>query len=228
MTKDIPNYSTNSDPGVLRIFVIRHGQTAENSKKILQGHLDTDLNDVGIDQAQKLGKYLREDRDIVFDKVYTSDLKRCQQTLAEILKSYSSKPEIDVDAGLRERSMGVIQGMYLKDAEEYAAKHGKTSFREFGEKADAFEERFTGTVAKIVEKSSDMKNIALISHGGSIRQLLKWLEYTDLDITKIIVYNTSVTVIDFIKDEKEYQVQRVGNTQHLGEGEFIVSDLRLR
>ncbi|KAM3163805.1 hypothetical protein ACU8KH_02279 [Lachancea thermotolerans] len=230
MTKDASYYTANEDPGVLRIFVIRHGQTAENSKKILQGHLDTDLNETGIEQAHKLGSYLANDKKIKFDKIYTSDLKRCQQTLAQILDSYPKQdtPEVVKDSGLRERSMGEIQGMHLDQAEEYAAKHGKGSFRDFGEKPDAFGKRLTTAVNNIVEDCRDLKNIAMVSHGGSIRQLLMWLDYQEHDIRRIVVFNTSVTVIDYVKDAKRYGVKKVGMTQHLGSGEFVVSDLRLR
>lgn len=230
MTRDIPYYSTNEDKQILRIFVIRHGQTNENVKKILQGHKDTDLNEVGVEQAIKLGQYLNQNREIRFDKVFSSDLKRCQQTLNEILKPFpeSEKPEVSVDSGLRERCMGIIEGMYLKDAEEYALKHGKASFREFGENAKDFEERLSSKILEIIDQSLSLKNIALISHGGSIRQILKWLQYEENNVHKIIVYNTSVTIIDYIKDAETLNVRRVGNTQHLGDGEFVVNDFRLR
>lgn len=230
MTRDIPYYSTNEDKQILRIFVIRHGQTNENVKKILQGHKDTDLNEVGVEQAIKLGQYLNQNREIRFDKVFSSDLKRCQQTLNEILKAFpeSEKPEVSVDSGLRERCMGIIEGMYLKDAEEYALKHGKASFREFGENAKDFEERLSSKILEIIDQSLSLKNIALISHGGSIRQILKWLQYEENNVHKIIVYNTSVTIIDYIKDAETLNVRRVGNTQHLGDGEFVVNDFRLR
>ncbi|CEP61799.1 phosphoglycerate mutase LALA0_S04e00980g [Lachancea lanzarotensis] len=230
MTKDIPFYNTNEDPEVLRIFLIRHGQTNENSQKILQGHLDTDLNDTGKEQAQKLGRYLTENRNIKFDKVFSSDLKRCQQTTKEVLSEYpeTERPEVQLEYGLRERSMGEIQGMYLSDAEKYAEKRGKASFRDFGETPDEFQHRLTQTVSKIMQKSTELQNIAIVSHGGSIRQLLKWFNYTEHDMHRIIVFNTSCTIIDYHKSNHKYDVKRVGNTQHLGGGEFIVSDLRLR
>ncbi|SCU82442.1 LADA_0C05314g1_1 [Lachancea dasiensis] len=229
MTKDIPFYSTNEDGNLLRVFLVRHGQTAENSQKILQGHLDTNLNDVGIEQAQKLGQYLFQERKVRLDRVYSSDLKRCQQTTGQMLdKCSGERPEVKLDSGLRERSMGEIQGMYLSDAEDYAAKHGKASFRDFGEKPQEFEHRITEAVSKITENCSDVQNIAIVSHGGSIRQLLKWFDYTEHDMHRIIVFNTSVTIIDYRKSKRTYEVKRVGNTQHLGDGEFIVSDLRLR
>ncbi|SCV05885.1 LANO_0H17326g1_1 [Lachancea nothofagi CBS 11611] len=230
MTREIPSYTTNCDAKILRIFLIRHGQTAENSKKILQGHLDTNLNETGEEQAQKLGQYLSQDRGIKFDQAFSSDLKRCQQTLAKALEQYPAKerPDVVLDAGLRERSMGEIQGMFLSDAEAYATKHGKASFRDFGEKPDAFERRLTQTVSNIAKSCADSQNIAIMSHGGSIRQLLKWFNYTEHDMHRIIVFNTSVTIIDYVKDSHQFEVKRVGNTQHLGDGEFIVSDLRLR
>lgn len=92
MTRDIPFYSNNEDPDVVRLFVIRHGQTEHNVQKILQGHLDTDLNHVGLEQAEKLGHYLKE-RHIDFDSVASSDLKRCMQTIKVILEQMDQDPQ---------------------------------------------------------------------------------------------------------------------------------------
>lgn len=230
MTRDIPFYSNNEDSDVVRLFVIRHGQTEHNVQKILQGHLDTDLNQTGRDQAKKLGEYLLE-RNIKFDSIASSDLKRCKQTVDAILEQYDEKPPVEFYKELRERCMGVIEGMHLKDAEKYADTHGKGSFRDFGEKADEFLARLTGGLNSIVETAAekgDVRNLAVVSHGGAIRTLLRWLHYEEHNAHNIIVFNTSVTIIDYNKQTGQYTVRRVGNTQHLGDGEFIVSDLKLR
>lgn len=230
MTRDIPFYNNNEDPEVVRLFVIRHGQTEHNVQKILQGHLDTDLNQVGLEQAQKLGNYLKE-RHIHFDSVASSDLKRCQQTTKAVLEESNQAPPVKFYKELRERCMGVIEGMHIREAEAYADKHGKGSFRDFGENADDFLARLTGGLKEIVEEASEdksIKNIAIVSHGGAIRTLLRWLHYEEQNAHNIIVFNTSVTIIDYIKHTGQFIVRRVGNTQHLGDGEFIVSDLRLR
>lgn len=230
MTRDIPFYSSNEDPDVVRLFVIRHGQTEHNVQKILQGHLDTDLNHVGLEQAEKLGQYLKE-RHINFDSVASSDLKRCMQTIKAILEQMDQEPPVKYYKELRERCMGVIEGMHIREAESYADKHGKGSFRDFGEKADEFLERLTGGLKSIVEnaaESGQVKNMAIVSHGGAIRTLLRWLHYEEHNAHNLIVFNTSVTIIDYIKRTGQFIVRRVGNTQHLGDGEFVVSDLRLR
>ncbi|CDO93033.1 unnamed protein product [Kluyveromyces dobzhanskii CBS 2104] len=228
MTADLPYYLSNNDESILRLFVIRHGQTDANLNKILQGHMDTDLNETGRDQARKLGEYLANDRRIQFDKIYSSDLKRCQQTIETALEPFDSPVKVIKTDKLRERCMGVIEGMYLRDAEKYADSMGKPTFRDFGEPAEEFEERLINVFQDIVKENASNKNLGIISHGGTIRQLLKIFEYKELNVHKIIVFNTSVTIVDYIKNDKEFVVRRVGNTQHLGSGEFIVSDLNLR
>ena len=170
-------------------------------------------------------------RGIHFDKVVSSDLKRCRQTTALVLKhSKQENVPTSYTSGLRERYMGVIEGMQITEAEKYADKHGEGSFRNFGEKSDDFVARLTGCVEEEVAEASNegVKNLALVSHGGAIRMILQWLKYENHQAHKIIVFNTSVTIVDYVKDSKQFIVRRVGNTQHLGDGEFVVSDLRLR
>ncbi|AMD18559.1 HBL343Cp [Eremothecium sinecaudum] len=229
MTKVIPPYSMNCDGDILRIFIIRHGQTNENVQKILQGHKDTLLNDTGFEQADKLGQYLK-DQNISFERVFCSDLKRCQQTINRVLSHFSeqSRPEIELTKELRERFMGEIEGMYLSDAELFAKKHEKASFREFGEKMEDFDVRVSGKLSQIATSSQNLKNVALISHGGTIRQILKHLNLEGSQYQRLIVFNTSVTVVDYHKSTNQFDVKRVGVTNHLGSGEFIVSDTQLR
>lgn len=56
-----------------RIYIVRHGETEENRLGIMQGHLDTKLNDTGIRQAQLAAQALRH---VAFDIAFTSDLER--------------------------------------------------------------------------------------------------------------------------------------------------------
>lgn len=55
------------------IYVVRHGQTEENNNRIIQGQQDTLLNQVGIDQAERVAGVLKC---VQFDLIYSSDLKR--------------------------------------------------------------------------------------------------------------------------------------------------------
>ena len=50
-----------------KLYVVRHGQTDWNVKKLLQGATDIELNEVGIKQAEELSRKLDLDKiDICF------------------------------------------------------------------------------------------------------------------------------------------------------------------
>ena len=68
------------------IFLIRHGNTEFNEKKIFRGHFDVPLDKNGIKQAEKTGKFLK---DINIDAIYSSPLNRACNT-AEIIKKWVS------------------------------------------------------------------------------------------------------------------------------------------
>lgn len=230
MTNTTPYYENNKDPNIIRIFLIRHGQTDHNVKKILQGHRDIPLNVNGIKQSQQLGEYMQE-QNIKFEKVYSSDLVRCQETIREVLNfSNQDTVKVELNSDLRERFMGPIEGMHISEAERYADKHGKGSFKDFGENTTKFLERLQNGINASLRDSvlNGYKNIAIVSHGGAIRAIMGWLQPDVEDVTKIIVFNTSVTVIDYSIPDKTFNVRLLGNTSHLGEGKFMVSDLRLR
>ena len=61
------------------IYIVRHGETDNNKKRVLQGRSDLPLNEVGIKQAEKVKEYFAE-KDIQFDKVYSSPLIRAIKT----------------------------------------------------------------------------------------------------------------------------------------------------
>lgn len=56
-----------------RIYIVRHGETKENRLGIMQGQLDTDLNEAGVDQALRTAGALEN---VPFTKAFSSPLKR--------------------------------------------------------------------------------------------------------------------------------------------------------
>lgn len=206
-------------PNTLRIFIIRHGQTAHNIEKKLQGHLDIDLNETGYKQSQLLGESLRK---VKFDGFSSSDLIRCQSTLMEIQKKQSSF-EVNYSANFREREMGPVQGMHLKDA---LAQYGE-NFRDLGEGKAKFLKRLIKEWNDLIEfcVKEDYTNYGLCTHGGVITALVNYL-YSDMNYeldknltpSKLKVpFNTSVTVIDIDKKSGNAIIRDFGNTSHLGE-----------
>lgn len=66
---------SSPSPILARIYIIRHGETDENRKGIIQGQIDTKLNEEGVMQAKKVTEALR-DSPVEFEKAWTSDLGR--------------------------------------------------------------------------------------------------------------------------------------------------------
>ena len=84
------------------IYIVRHGQTDWNKLGKIQGHTDIELNDLGEKQALSIKEKLK---DVKFDKVFSSPLKRAFKT-AQII--YDG--EIVSDNRLKERYNGELEG----------------------------------------------------------------------------------------------------------------------
>lgn len=61
------------------IYIVRHGQTAENLQMILQGHLPGTLTDKGKEQVRNAAEHLAE-KDVQFKCIVSSDLKRAMDS----------------------------------------------------------------------------------------------------------------------------------------------------
>lgn len=94
-----------------RICLVRHGETAWNAERRLQGHTDIPLNDTGAAQAQATAASLVDQR---FDAAYASDLLRARQTADAIAMRCALQPT--VDARLRERHYGAFQALTYDEA----------------------------------------------------------------------------------------------------------------
>ena len=92
----------------MKLYVVRHGQTNFNLKHIMQGTIDNDLNQNGINQIEKVAEKLK---DVKFDICFSSPLIRARKTL-EII----TKQDYIVDNRLIERGLGVFEA---KESETY-------------------------------------------------------------------------------------------------------------
>ncbi len=87
------------------IYLVRHGRTDWNDKKLVQGHTDIPLNLEGKTTSRELASNLRG---VQFDRVYSSDLSRARET-AEIV-ALEHELAVETTEALRERNFGNIEG----------------------------------------------------------------------------------------------------------------------
>lgn len=126
---------------MLKLVLIRHGESHWNKENRFTGWKDVDLSEKGIAEAHAAGKLLKEEG-FVFDEAYTSVLKRAIRTLWIILDEMDLMwiPETK-SWMLNERSYGALQGL---NKAETAAKYGEEQVlkwrRSFDVPPDALEE----------------------------------------------------------------------------------------
>lgn len=100
------------------IYFIRHGQTNENSLGIRQGsEIDSELNELGRQQAKKTGKYLKKYRikGINFDCIISSPMKRAIETAEIIGKEIKYPKKIEIFDELIELGRGKMSGLAQDD-----------------------------------------------------------------------------------------------------------------
>ncbi|MGF1459353.1 MAG: histidine phosphatase family protein [Leptolyngbyaceae cyanobacterium] len=105
-----------------RVILVRHGQSTYNVEKRIQGQIDvSELTDVGIGQAQRVGETLKG---VTFDQVYASPLKRAYktaETIVGVLRSTAPEtPLPQADDQLKEINLPLWEGLSFDEA---AAQH---------------------------------------------------------------------------------------------------------
>ncbi|PCH37881.1 phosphoglycerate mutase-like protein [Wolfiporia cocos MD-104 SS10] len=191
---------------VARVYIVRHGETAENRAGIMQGQLDTKLNAAGIEQAQLAATALEV---VPFQIAYSSDLDRAFKTAEIILQSH---PDVTLEKqeALRERHLGDWQGQIVATRGSTAPANAEP-LSDFSLRAARW---WTNTIIRYVEdlKARDRAEepspacILAVSHGGYISRLVaKLLESGRIKCAEgatvnTKVWNASITVIDVYED----------------------------
>ncbi len=153
------------------IVLIRHGETAWNAERRLQGHIDIALNAEGLRQAEALAGALDGEH---FDAIIASDLQRAHQT-AQALARVQGMP-VHTDPGLRERCFGGFEGLLYAEIEqrfprEFAAWQARDidgvmppgirvaeTFRQFYQ-------RCVHAITRLAQQHAG-RSLALVAHGG--------------------------------------------------------------
>lgn len=160
-----------------RYFVLRHGKSEANEKKIILSHPDDGIKGYGLVEEGKeqvrisLQKVLSDKLLNASTILYTSDFKRARET-AEIAQYMLGSTQLHMTSKLRERYFGnwdkTHSGNYKKVWEEDKKNplHKNNSVESTAEVLD----RTTALVIELEEKYSE-KNILLVSHGDPLQIL---------------------------------------------------------
>lgn len=182
----------SSSSAFVTVLLVRHGETAhvgptpsadrcsprQNALRIIQGHLDTPLNEQGVAQARLTGKHLR---DVHLDAAYSSDLSRARTTAEAILLHHEGLPLV-LDERMRERHLGQLQGKTWGDigVGQDLADLGVEPSEALQARLLAFWDSLFPTDPSTPSAlgpfaDSTPRRVLVATHGGSIRQLVAGL-----------------------------------------------------
>lgn len=155
-----------------KILLIRHGETAWNAVRRLQGHIDIPLNAEGERQATALAQALAGEGIELF---VSSDLQRAAQTAQAVAALYDHAT-VERDPALRERGYGVFEGMlYTEIAAQYPDDFALWQARDVdavmpaGQRvAESFRQFYARAIGAILRWAGAHrgKTIAIVAHGG--------------------------------------------------------------
>ena len=174
----------NKDKEILKLYIVRHGETEWNVIKRFQGQLNTPLTEKGMEKLKETGKNLEN---VLFEEVYTSELERTVNSAEIILnenRGYKNKKlKLKKLAELNEVYFGVWQGLkyeevFLKYPEEannyfYNVKNYKAENVKAENLKDALE-RFLRGINKILDNHKS-GNILIVTHGTVFEMFINYV-----------------------------------------------------
>lgn len=210
------------------ILLIRHGETAWNASKRLQGHVDIPLNAEGQRQAAAVGHALAEE---ALDAVISSDLQRARQTAEAVAARRGMS--VQIERGLRERCYGAFEGLLYAEIgarypEAYAAWQARDIDARFpngesvAETMREFSQRVITTITRIASEGGYRK-VALVAHGGVLECAYRAAQGIDFARPRDFpIFNASIN--RFAWDGKRLSLLQWGDVAHLEKHETPVLD----
>jgi len=198
-----------------QVFLVRHGETEWNVAGKMQGHFDSPLTTVGIAQADALADGLKNQK---FSALYSSDLVRAYETARRI--ATQNTLAIILDSRLRERNLGIFQGLAKKEIDEQFPHEyqqyttdGANYVVPNGESGQQFFDRCVTCLTELAQKHPG-ECILIVTHGGVLANLFK--STVGLSVTgprRFTVLNTSINVFSY--HNGIWMLERWGDLNHL-------------
>lgn len=182
----------------MKLIVVRHGQTEYNAKKLLQGHIDGPLNEVGMAQAKELALKLKGEN---IDAIFSSDLERAMHTAREIA-TYHSAP-IFYSKELREQNYGVFQ---LKEVDKFLSAGNESGisrvrFRPKDGESLLDLKRKVGSFIESLHEKYEGKTVIISAHAGIVWCIYAIYAHVPLQkAIKMHPVNTGVLIVNVDKN----------------------------
>lgn len=202
---------------MLEIYLTRHGETMWNQVRRMQGHEDSPLTELGLNQGKWLGERLKG-KDIPY--IYSSPLGRAKET-TKILNDFLNSKMI-IDERLKEICVGPWQGMLVEEIERESPK----AYDDFWHHPERFDYEGVESFEAVKERAGDfiedlLKNhgsgkILVVAHAIVLTAMLNYIEGRDVkgfwegkhilptSLTKLNAIGDRISVV-YMSDTSHYE-----------------------
>ncbi len=181
----------------MKIYILRHGQTALNAARVMQGRLNEPLDESGRALAAATGRALRGTR---FDCCVSSPLIRAEETARIVLRESGNRVPVLTDERLLEIDFGEMEGkkitemgaagrLFFEDPLHFSGFPRGETVREVCARTQAF--------LKELAAKNDGKTYLVSTHGCAMRAMVNFLFPDPADFWRgHAPYNCSFTVVE--------------------------------
>ena len=189
---------------LMRLIITRHGETVENRERIIIGHLQGKLSDLGKEQSKKLAKRLKDEK---IDFIYSSDLARAVDT-AKIISKLHSKSPVKFIEELREANWGEFEGKKRDEVGNPIESKQGESIKQLYNRAKK--------VLDILFNKHKNDTVLIVTHGRFIRALICVITNKQPEeiITMDKIMNASINIFE-IDEDRNHKMLLLNDTKHL-------------
>ena len=200
------------------LYLVRHGEAESNRDNRFGGWSPAPLTDLGHRQAMAAAAEMRRRAPTV---LVTSDLARARQTAQPISELLGLEPRLE--PGLRERSLGVFDGLSFAEAEarypdmwKSLTSRDPNAVPEGGESADVVFQRVSSSVERILTDHPG-ERIAVVTHGLALFHVFSFVcglgaPSHDHPVF-VLVDNASITQLE--RRGAHWRIVSINDTAHL-------------
>lgn len=204
------------------LYFVRHGKTEWNAEERFQGASgDSPLLDESYDHIAQLGQRLSH---ISFDKVFSSDLKRANDTAQLIIKHQQNpNQEIITTKALREWDLGKLEGQKISlitaiyPSQMHAFHHNLGLFKAHMFDAESVFQA-TSRLKRFLQEQADehVENLLFVGHGAQLTAAIRSLLGYEPALLRSEggLANTSLTILE-TTDFKQYKLLVWNDTSHI-------------
>lgn len=198
-----------------KIYLTRHGETEWNTLKKMQGHKDSPLTEMGVKQAEWLGKRLEN---IEIDHIYSSPSGRALQT-AELINAHKGL-DIKTKDHFKEIHLGDWEGLTQPEIEAFDAE----GYQHFWYKPELYVPKSGESFEDVIVRSSiELERIAeahpgetvlIVAHAVVLKSLYAYVEKKELKDFWEGPFMNSACLSCFEKTKEGWKITMAADTSH--------------